>query len=65
MKKKINKHKKSKTPIDMKKTTNNNSKNNNTSPENSKNSTSENNAEQQSNRYPSDIQGLFERLGIE
>ncbi|MFK5958531.1 MAG: hypothetical protein QM495_06610 [Lutibacter sp.] len=49
----------------MKRTTTSNSKNNINTPKGSKNNTSENNLEQQNNRYPSDIQGLFERLGIE
>ena len=49
----------------MKRTTNKNFKNDITTTEDSKNNTPENNLEQQNNRYPSDIQGLFERLGIE
>ncbi|WP_408671324.1 hypothetical protein [Lutibacter sp.] len=65
MNKKRTKYKKSKTSIDMKRTTTSNSKNNINTPKGSKNNTSENNLEQQNNRYPSDIQGLFERLGIE
>jgi len=40
------------------------SKNTNDSPENSITPISGNNNEQQNNIYPTDIQGLFERLGI-
>jgi hypothetical protein len=65
MKKKINEHKKSKNPTNMKKTTNTNSKNNNSCSETSKNSTSENIQDLKKNSYPSDILGLFQRLGIE
>ncbi|MBT8317908.1 MAG: hypothetical protein HKP59_09775 [Lutibacter sp.] len=49
----------------MKKNTNTNSKNSNYCSENSKNSTSENNQDLKKNSYPSDILGLFQRLGIE
>jgi len=65
VKKKRTKYKKPKAPINMKRTTNKNFKNDITTTEDSKNNTPENNLEQQNNRYPSDIQGLFERLGIE
>tara|TARA_R110001583_G_scaffold180167_1_gene337168 strand:+ start:602 stop:745 length:144 start_codon:yes stop_codon:yes gene_type:complete len=37
----------------------------NTKAKKSNNTPSENNINQQNNNYPKDIQGLFERLGIE
>lgn len=64
MKKKLKKQLKSKTPIEMKRTTKSNSENEINTSEGSKN-TSNNNLKQQNKRYPSDIQGLFKRLGIE
>lgn len=65
MKKKQTKYKKSKAPTEMKRTTTSNSKNDTNTTKSSKNNTPENNLEQQKNSYPNDIQGLFERLGIE
>lgn len=49
----------------MKITPNNNSENKNSHSESIKNSTLENGSIKQKNSYPSDIQGLFERLGID
>ncbi len=61
MKKKLDKYQKVKTKLEKKmgKTTNN------ANLENTSINNSTNNFEQQINNYPSDIQGLFERLGIE
>ncbi len=65
MKKKLRKYKKSRTKSEMKKTIHKDSKSNDTSFKSLENNTSKNNLAQQNNRYPSDIQGLFERLGID
>ncbi len=65
MKKKLTTHKKSKNTLDMKKIANMDSKSTIASSKSFINDTSENNPEQQSNKYPSDIQRLFEHLGID
>ena len=65
MKKAQRKNKKQRTEIEMKITPNNNSKNNNSNSQSIKNTAYENGAINQKNKYPSDIQGLFERLGID
>jgi len=64
MKKKIHKYNKLKSNSFKNMNPKMSSKNTNDSPENSITPISGNNNEQQNNIYPTDIQGLFERLGI-
>jgi len=64
MKKKLNKYNKLKSNSSKSMNPKMSSKNTNDSPENSITPISGNNNEQQNNIYPTDIQGLFERLGI-
>lgn len=64
MKKKLSKYNKLKSNSDKNMNPKNTSKNTNDLSENSSSPISGNSNELQNNVYPTDIQGLFERLGI-